>query len=298
MKRLKELRVVQGLTQAELAKRIGTTQQSIARWEAGTSTPTIHSLDILAYALKTTISHLLGQRGLARGPEADNEEDGEKGVFWGHLGLLLRGTSKSKWYPIADQTYRRLWSAMRNLEIDDDQNYWLVCETLNNRMLAFKPDAIERIWLLDDACDGPTGDWSSKFVLDDYSGLSPAIYKAMDEWVDGAWGIEEESDEEKDRRKIVEALVKRAKLDDPDKLHAFLHNTELHLESGRVIEVWMEPDDLWSSLSDLEFGLNRAFYAPAFGGTHESFIPTRGLVLVDAPLMDVLEGRTDELRLR
>jgi ribosome-binding protein aMBF1 (putative translation factor) len=41
------LRTHAGLTQTELAKRMGTTQSSVARWESGSSLPTIDLLDRL-----------------------------------------------------------------------------------------------------------------------------------------------------------------------------------------------------------------------------------------------------------
>jgi transcriptional regulator with XRE-family HTH domain len=52
-----------GLTQSELARRMGTTQSSIARIEGGGSLPTIDMLDQLARA--TGIPLHLGAPGLA-----------------------------------------------------------------------------------------------------------------------------------------------------------------------------------------------------------------------------------------
>jgi len=46
-----ELRERQGLTQAELAKRLNTTQPAIARFESGKYNPTVKFLDKLARAL-------------------------------------------------------------------------------------------------------------------------------------------------------------------------------------------------------------------------------------------------------
>ncbi|MFL6856904.1 MAG: helix-turn-helix domain-containing protein [Allosphingosinicella sp.] len=293
MKRLKELRIARGLTQAQLAKQIGTTQQSVARWEAGTSVPSVYSLDSIAYALGTTISHLMGQRV----PPADDATTGsndDEEVFWGHLGLLYPGWKEPEWYPIGGDTRDRLWSALRNLDVDD-RDRWVMCETLNNRMLAFRPDGLERAWLVDDDCDGPEGFWNPSFPLHDYSGHPTVVYRAMEEWLEGEWGIEEGDEEEQDRRKIVEDLIKEAKLQDPDKLHAFLHHTIVHTNAGTAFSVWIEPEDLWRALTDLELGFGRMFYAPKFGGEEETFLPIERLVLVNAPLLDALEGRASEL---
>jgi ribosome-binding protein aMBF1 (putative translation factor) len=45
------LRTEAGLTQAELAKRMGTTQSAVARMEAGGTRPTLEMLDKLAAAI-------------------------------------------------------------------------------------------------------------------------------------------------------------------------------------------------------------------------------------------------------
>ncbi|MGP4020221.1 helix-turn-helix transcriptional regulator [Saccharopolyspora sp. 5N708] len=45
------LRTKAGLTQTELARRMGTTQSSVARWESGGSLPTIDLLDRLGRAV-------------------------------------------------------------------------------------------------------------------------------------------------------------------------------------------------------------------------------------------------------
>ncbi|PKW19343.1 helix-turn-helix domain-containing protein [Saccharopolyspora spinosa] len=45
------LRTQAGLTQTELARRMGTTQSSVARWESGGSLPTIDLLDRLGRAV-------------------------------------------------------------------------------------------------------------------------------------------------------------------------------------------------------------------------------------------------------
>lgn len=46
-----EARIKKGLTQAKLAKKVGTKQSAIARFEAGNSNPTLAFMDRLATAL-------------------------------------------------------------------------------------------------------------------------------------------------------------------------------------------------------------------------------------------------------
>ena len=54
-RQVRSLREARGLSQRELAERMGTTQSAIARLEAGGSRPSLSTLERLADALGTTI---------------------------------------------------------------------------------------------------------------------------------------------------------------------------------------------------------------------------------------------------
>lgn len=56
---LKQLRKAKGLTQKELARRVGITQQAIARYEAQERMPSLRMLKRLARALDVDIAELL-----------------------------------------------------------------------------------------------------------------------------------------------------------------------------------------------------------------------------------------------
>ncbi len=58
--RIKELRVKHGMTQAELARRIGVTRSSINGWEMGVSIPSIMKLVELSAIFHVTTDYLLG----------------------------------------------------------------------------------------------------------------------------------------------------------------------------------------------------------------------------------------------
>ncbi len=55
-RRVRELRVQQGLSQTELAQRAGMTQPAVARFEAGGTVPTLPVLERLARALGAKLS--------------------------------------------------------------------------------------------------------------------------------------------------------------------------------------------------------------------------------------------------
>lgn len=59
MERLKEKRKALGLTQAELAERIGCTQKDVARWESGVREPRLTALKKLAEALGCKVDDII-----------------------------------------------------------------------------------------------------------------------------------------------------------------------------------------------------------------------------------------------
>jgi len=60
---IRELRTERGLTQQQLADRLGITDKAVSKWERGVCYPDITLLRTLADALEVTVSELLaGQR--------------------------------------------------------------------------------------------------------------------------------------------------------------------------------------------------------------------------------------------
>ena len=59
-KKIKELRAEKGLSQAQLAKKIGCSQSMIVRWEKGECEPTASNIVKLAAAFDCSTDYLLG----------------------------------------------------------------------------------------------------------------------------------------------------------------------------------------------------------------------------------------------
>ena len=59
--KLKEIRKTQGLSQEQLAERIGVSRQAITKWETGKGMPDIENMMILAEIFKTTLDDLVSQ---------------------------------------------------------------------------------------------------------------------------------------------------------------------------------------------------------------------------------------------
>ncbi len=65
--RLKQARTAKSLSQAEVSRRLGVTQQAVGKWETGRSTPDPQTVARLAEMLDTTADALLGLHDAAAG---------------------------------------------------------------------------------------------------------------------------------------------------------------------------------------------------------------------------------------
>lgn len=61
--RIKKLREAAGMTQAELAKRLGITRSGVNAWEMGITTPSTQYIVELAELFKVSADYLLGTQG-------------------------------------------------------------------------------------------------------------------------------------------------------------------------------------------------------------------------------------------
>lgn len=69
-----EFRLAQGLTQAQLAEVVGLSVETISRLERGVTIPSLKTLDHLAKALKTPISHFFEFGGASKKSKAYEKE--------------------------------------------------------------------------------------------------------------------------------------------------------------------------------------------------------------------------------
>lgn len=64
--KIKELRMLNGLNQVELAKRLGITKQTISNWENNNIQPSIEMLEALADLFSVSTDYLLGRENERR----------------------------------------------------------------------------------------------------------------------------------------------------------------------------------------------------------------------------------------
>lgn len=293
MKRMKVLRTALGLKQSDLALKLKTTQQTIARWESGKAEPPIAALRDLALVLGTSVDDLLGRSGINEKPQSNSYYLLAPGLdgFWGHLGILLPGAEHSKWYPITEGEYDRAWDALRSFEAPD----WLVIQTLNNRVLALAPKRVKRIMLLDDACDELKDDWEWKEPLGAYQGLSLEVYRAMSAWALDGMGDSSAFKEEYSetlRALAMEHITDAGLIKEDEAVFRILHHATIHFRDGASRSHAVEPTAVVDAVLEIESGAHIA-YLPAAGGDFEGFYPLDELVLIELPLLDYEEGARD-----
>lgn len=326
MHRLKQLRESANYSQQRLAEMLKTTQQTIGRWETGKAEPSLSALRDLALIFGTSVDHLLGlSRTDARTSTthhhifAGEDQDG----FWGHVGLKLE-EGPTKWFPVTAGAAARVRSDLNAVDGPDD---WISFETLANKVVACRPWTLRKIWLLDDACDGPGGDWEQHLP---YQGLPLEMYRAFDrlhevplapeDWDAAAasipgmdeaghatgdpdtWATYLETlstafeDEASDAfLASVTAAFVADKLYDDDIFFRARHYTEVYFTDGTSEAFWAEPEDL--SAFEFEVDLEQV---PAmvrlehFGGAAEPYYASSRLAAVIMPLLDLEEDRLNE----
>lgn len=60
MNKIKQMREAQGISQRELAAKLGITQGAVARWELGLADPTVERLVAISGILECSVDALLG----------------------------------------------------------------------------------------------------------------------------------------------------------------------------------------------------------------------------------------------
>ena len=65
MHRIKDLREAKGLTQEQVAQRLGVTQGTIAHWESGARTPTLSNMVKIADVLGVSLDEAMGRTAVS-----------------------------------------------------------------------------------------------------------------------------------------------------------------------------------------------------------------------------------------
>lgn len=276
MKNLKTLREAAGLSQAAVARSLGTTQQTYQRWESGKARPSIDTLQSLAMLLKVPLSRIIESpegRSLGFGPNLYIITGDETG-FWGHLGIQLPSKSTSLWFPVSAREQHRL----HGLLSEDQPTSIVGSATLNNRYLMFATNRISRVRLLDEAGSEPSDDpdmlADDHFPLDDANGLPSVMYQALTEYL-------EDSDKES-LTAMAATHIKECGIS-ADALSDAIFAVKIHLIDGTVIAVTPSDDSLFELLTEYDDFDGGMLRVEDDDGLSE-FIPKDRIALIDAPL--------------
>lgn len=282
--RIRELRNKLGYTQQALAKMLQTTQQTVGRWETGAAQPSVASLRDMAMIFGCSVDDIIGVSPIKPEVSAIRPEDYDGEGFWGHLGLKLVGEKHTRWFPITTSEADGIRVALQVMTSDHP---WCRAVTLNNRVLLFRPSTLQRIWLLDDACDEPEDDWEIEPA--EYAGQPLEFYRGVGEWVAKQWGDRGEEASETYQSIINDFVSARGFT--AETAHEWLLNTTIHFVDGERVSYWADAGMLNELLIDWSEG-----YVPAVvtidsqGGAFESYYPSERVALIDMPLIDILDA--------
>lgn len=281
MKRIKELRQLLGYTQDDLAKMLKTTQQTIARWEAGKVEPGISAIRDLAVIFETSVDDLLGTNPFSSKPITHRflVQDNSAEHWWGHLGVMLPGAKLSQWYPVTEDEANRVSKMMLNT---DPESPWIVVSTLNNRMLVINVLAVKRIQLLDDNADQITDDW--QLGWDSYQGYSPEIYRALADWFAG-----EPVGYSDAFKKAVRGIIEEHKLDE-ELVWERVIKTVVHYRDGSMQSIRVEESNLWSVVSGIDLDQPNVFDLSNRDEGLDRYIPAPSIHMIDMPLYQVVDA--------
>ncbi len=272
MKILKELRKYHKYTQADLAKQLKVSQQTIAKWESGKTEPTLANLRDLALCLSTSVDELLGEDKTPKTMVNHTPSyfgDNPHG-FWGHIGIGVPNKDKSLWYPITLHDANRLTNALY-----DSFSPFMSVDTLNGRTLYFNKNNISYLHFLPDSADQIENDW--ELGWDGYQGYPADIYPALADYLlNGELNPDDYSD---DFIKLVENIAsehKNLEFKDIEYSHVYTLNKHSHhyidineLSDITNLELFEKPE--WVNIGDSSHGF-------------DMFVLSDKIILLDVPL--------------
>ena len=130
--KLKEIRKKEGISQEQLAERIGVTRQAITKWETGKGLPDVENMVIIAEIFKTTIDELLMNSVTKETPEPsaytsetiydiDCEKHFDVNIGSAAAIMLSSGDDEKLHVKLSSETLANLGS-MYKIKLDDRKN--------------------------------------------------------------------------------------------------------------------------------------------------------------------------------
>ena len=288
---LKRLRQDARLTQTVLAKMLGTTQQTIARWEAGRSNPSISVLKDIAMAFGCRVDDLL-EFSEHRKPQSTRLYSITEVLdgYWGLLGVHLDGGHHTSWFPITQNEYARIGRRLHSSYKDGD---WMSVTTLTYRILFINSRNVTSIQLVHDAADPPE-DWdppvawvSRHPLLGYYEWVPLEVYNGLESWLNSYDNPESwEVNTSKELRESIEHFIEENGLDE-ESIEHLLHNTDVYLNDGDRLSYHTIPENLESLTFLEEIGASEKFIELSEDGCGERYFAEDKIAMIDVPLISM-----------
>jgi hypothetical protein len=194
--------------------------------------------------------------------------------WWGNVGVKFAGQKFSKWYPI---TVRQATDIGQSLENVTSESEWITVSTLNNRLLLFRPTAIDAICLLDEGADDPPDDWHIE--KEDFEPIPHDIYAGLEDFFEDKERFDASSPE---FRRIVEAYIKTNNLDSETYLDQFV-KSRLYFTNSTVQSLPLVESCLAAFIDSINLGEAPLIFRTETYDENEVFYPTHHLTGIDAP---------------
>ena len=283
------------MTQSELAERLSTTQQTIARWESGKAEPSLAALRDLAVCLHTSVDRLLGRKSVIEDQTTNPFAwvSGDKSGYWGNIGIRLPNRKFSIWYPIATSTMEQVFSELQHTETST----WTSFQTLNNKMVVCRPSRLQALTFLDEAEDQIEGDW--KLGPDDVEGWPQETYECLEYLLWEQLGASGDGGEFSEKLiSDTKALISAHKLNEP-KLMEMCVQTRITHTDGTTRLLHVSPDRLASAMFDFDLGTENVgstmLHLDDKDGEHSVFLSLDLISLIEFPLLALKKGMEEQL---
>jgi transcriptional regulator with XRE-family HTH domain len=180
--KIKTFRTQLGMTQRQLAERLQTTQQTVARWEGGKSEIPVPQLKELALILGRSVDEILGVESSPSTWRKTPFAIAENEVPYGTLKLVLSLTEIE--YPVDEGARESVLRQLRNIcpgeGRDNGKEPWLYFWTLDNKIVFVNLGCTKQVDLIGDDVES----------MPSYE--HPEVYRALEELDDPRFEVGEE----------------------------------------------------------------------------------------------------------
>lgn len=168
---LKRLRRQRQMTQHQVAASLGTTQQTVARWERGENDIPVTQLKELALLFDVSVDHILGMDTAEKGGHSPFAMPTEgNSVPYGTLRVTL--TSGTAEYPVDNAARLSLLGQLEAFDLQSEKatQSWLYGWSLDNKIMFFNPASVVEVELISDDVE----------QMPHFA--HPEVYQALEDW--------------------------------------------------------------------------------------------------------------------